>query len=247
MKLVLVVAFLAVSAVRSLHLPPLARPPLRARLLHACLPAELSQEWSTAPVAPAGSSSGEDLMAIVLTWLPEMLQGLDVVCGELAGSADAADAALTAEELLCAQMLGKNVLNGGEEAAEEEDDEFVTVGRPWLHTNAFQLATGTTPAALGQAVWEHATSAGFLAPGGGGGGLLVLVPQLEADFAAFEKLGAAVAAAGKREINGELQVQACHPSADVPAQRCPVPLLQLFVDDPALGFDQAGEGLVMPQ
>ena len=126
--------------------------------------------------------------------------------------------------------------------------------------------------------------------------LLVLVPQLEADFALFEQVGAAVAAAARqarrviwapgaraaaqlglrpppsatstwravrvaylppacmvamaaplspsislaisldlrREINAELQVQACHPNAKVAARRCPVALFQFFLDSPDL-------------
>ena len=38
----------------------------------------------------------------------------------------------------------------------------------------------------------------------------------------------------RREINAELQVQACHPNAKVAARRCPVPLFQLFLDSPDL-------------
>ena len=122
--------------------------------------------------------------------------------------------------------------------------------------------------------------------------LLVLVPQLEADFALFEQVGAAVSAAARqarrvirtpgaraaaqlglrpppsatstwravrvaylppasmvamaaplspsisidlrREINAELQVQACHPNAKVAARRCPVALFQFFLDSPDL-------------
>ena len=38
----------------------------------------------------------------------------------------------------------------------------------------------------------------------------------------------------RREINAELQVQACHPNAKVAARRCPVALFQFFLDSPDL-------------
>ena len=111
---------------------------------------------------------------------------------------------------------------------------FVRIGRPWLHTEAFNLATGVTPSALGTAMWDHASGSAFLAPGAGGGGLIVLVPQLVDDLELFEALGERFRTAAQREINPELQLQSCHPSAAAPAQRSPVPLYQLFVDSPEL-------------
>ena len=71
---------------------------------------------------------------------------------------------------------------------------------------------------IGSAVWGQATAAAFLREGGGGGGLLILVPQLAGDLELFEKLGAAITAAARREINAALMVQACHPQAGVAAR-----------------------------
>ena len=41
----------------------------------------------------------------------------------------------------------------------------------------------------------------------------------------------------RREINVELQVQACHPNAKTAARRCPVALFQFFTDSPDLYVD----------
>ena len=41
----------------------------------------------------------------------------------------------------------------------------------------------------------------------------------------------------RREINAELQVQACHPNAKAAARRCPVALFQFFTDSPDLYVD----------
>ena len=158
-------------------------------------------------------------MQRVLEWLPDMLVGLEIAC-ELTDDEEAST------EGLCEKLTG--------EGDDPDDMEFVMIGRPWLHTAAFQLATGSTLSAVGEEVWGHASGSDFLAPGGGGGGLLVLVPQLASDVSLFQQLGGAIEAAAKREINGELILQACHPEVAVPAHRCPVPLYQLFVDSPEL-------------
>ena len=41
----------------------------------------------------------------------------------------------------------------------------------------------------------------------------------------------------RREINSEMQVQACHPKSAAAARRCPVPLFQFFSDSPELFVD----------
>ena len=347
-------AFLVVADALQAGAPGAMRTRLPALSVRAQVPVELAEgEWGSAPIAAAGQESAEGLMQRVLEWLPDMLVNLEVQMALTDNPKDVeAHAIETAED------------------PDPEDFEFVKVGRPWLHTEAFHLATGATTAELGAAVWAKAEGAAFLQQGAGGGGLggrcksaagasrqraisahpaclrgwgvptfpeaslrpprsprralvserpqaeetvraacfrsallppcvqplahrlLVLVPQLEADFALFEQVGAAVAAAARqarrvirtpgaraaaqlglrpppsatstwravrvaylppasivamlaslspsisldlrREINAELQVQACHPNAKVAARRCPVPLFQFFLDSPDL-------------
>ena len=137
-------------------------------------PVELAEgEWGSAPIAAAGPESAEGLMQRVLEWLPDMLVNLEVA---VALTDEPADVEAHADEILSAKTAGK--AEGQAEAeAEAEDDpdpedfEFVAVGRPWLHTAAFHLATGATPAELGAAVWAEAEGSAFLRQGGGGGGL----------------------------------------------------------------------------
>ena len=347
-------AFLVVADALQAGAPGAMRTRLPALSVRAQVPVELAEgEWGSAPIAAAGQESAEGLMQRVLEWLPDMLVNLEVQMALTDNPKDVeAHAIETAED------------------PDPEDFEFVKVGRPWLHTEAFHLATGATTAELGAAVWAKAEGAAFLQQGAGGGGLggrcksaagasrqraisahpaclrgwgvppfpeaslrpprsprralvperpqaeetllaacfrsallppcvqplahrlLVLVPQLEADFALFEQVGAAVAAAARqarrvirtpgaraaaqlglrpppsatstwravrvaylppasivamlaslspsisldlrREINAELQVQACHPNAKVAARRCPVALFQFFLDSPDL-------------
>ena len=347
--------FLVVADALQAGAPGAMRTRLPALSVRAQVPVELAEgEWGSAPIAAAGQESAEGLMQRVLEWLPDMLVNLEVQMALTDNPKDVeAHAIETAED------------------PDPEDFEFVKVGRPWLHTEAFHLATGATTAELGAAVWAKAEGAAFLQQGAGGGGLggrcksaagcasrqraisahpaclrgwgvptfpeaslrpprsprralvserpraeetllaacfrsaqlppcvhalahrlLVLVPQLEADFALFEQVGAAVAAAARqarrvirtpgaraaaqlplrpppsapstwravrvaylppasivamlaplspsisldlrREINAELQVQACHPNAKVAARRCPVALFQFFLDSPDL-------------
>merc|ERR1719162_2840463 len=233
-------ALLAVADALQASAPGAVRTRLPALSVRAQAPVELAEgEWGSAPIAAAGPESAEGLMQRVLEWLPDMLVNLE---GAVALTDEPADVEAHADEILSAKTAGK--AEGAAEAeAEAEDDpdpedfEFVAVGRPWLHTAAFHLATGATPAELGAAVWAEAEGSAFLRQGGGGGGLLVLVPQLEADFALFEQVGAAVSAAARREINVELQVQECHPNAKTAARRCPVALFQFFTDSPDLYVD----------
>ena len=218
------------------------RLPERSLIAAQAAPAELSAaDWRAVPIAAAATDSAESLMQEVLEWLPNMLQNLNVDC---ALTDDASDVAAYAAEELAAKVEAKMAadLSGKEEEEDEADvldDDFVNVGRPWLHTAAFELATGAQAGDLGSAVWSQATDAAFLREGGGGGGLLILVPQLAGDLELFEKLGAAIAAAARREINAALMVQACHPQAGVAARRCPIPLFQLFADSPDLYVDGA--------
>ena len=93
-------------------------------------------------------------MQRVLEWLPDMLVNLEVQMALTDNPKDVeAHAIETAED------------------PDPEDFEFVKVGRPWLHTEAFHLATGATTAELGAAVWAKAEGAAFLQQGAGGGGL----------------------------------------------------------------------------
>ena len=201
--------------------PVATRSPITLRALASALPLELSEAtWAASPTESAGSEAAEALMQRVLEWLPDMLVGLEIAC-----------APMDDEEASAEDLCEKLTTGEGDDA---DDMEFVTIGRPWLHTAAFQLATGSTLSAVGEEVWGHVSSSDFLAPDAGGGGLLVLVPQLASDVSLFQQLGGALEAAAKREINGELMLQACHPEAAMPAQRCPVPLYQFFVDSEEL-------------
>ena len=111
-------------------------------------------------------------MQRVLEWLPDMLVNLEVA---MALTDDPTDVEAHADEMISAKTAEK--AEGEAEADVDPDDpdpedfEFVAVGRPWLHTAAFQLATGATPAELGVAVWAEAEAADFLRQDGGGGGL----------------------------------------------------------------------------
>lgn len=255
-------AFLAVADALQAGAPGVVRTRLPALSVRAQAPVELAEgDWGSAPIAAAGPESAEGLMQRVLEWLPDMLVNLEV---EVALTDEPTDV-----EAHATKTAGKTE-GAAEEDPDPEDLEFVAVGRPWLHTAAFHLATGATPAELGAAVWAEAEGAAFLRQGGGGGGLrgrcksaagrgddrapivhlaclrgwgmptfpeallrpprslrgrrgasgrsetsrasallspcshplphrlLVLVPQLEADFALFEQVGAAVSAAARQ-------------------------------------------------
>lgn len=225
MRLITSLALLLLStdALRPHPSTLMRRAATRSTTLRAsAVPLELSEaNWASSPTPAAGSESADALMQRVLEWLPDMLVGLEIACAPM-------DDEQASAEQLCEK------LTTGEGDDDPDDMEFVTIGRPWLHTAAFQLATGSTLSAVGEEVWSHASSSDFLAPDAGGGGLLVLVPQLTSDVSLFQQLGGALEAAAKREINGEIMLQACHPEAAVPARRCPVPLYQFFVDSPEL-------------
>jgi hypothetical protein len=147
------IAFLAVAHALQAGAPGAVRTRLPALSVRAQAPVELTEgEWGSAPIAAAGPESAEGLMQRVLEWLPDMLVNLEVA---VALTDDPTDVDAHAAEA----------------DPDPEDDEFVAVGRPWLHTAAFHLATGATPAELGAAVWAEAEGAAFLRQGGVGGGL----------------------------------------------------------------------------
>ena len=147
--------FLVVADALQAGAPGAMRTRLPALSVRAQVPVELAEgEWGSAPIAAAGQESAEGLMQRVLEWLPDMLVNLEVQMALTDNPKDVeAHAIETAED------------------PDPEDFEFVKVGRPWLHTEAFHLATGATTAELGAAVWAKAEGAAFLQQGAGGGGL----------------------------------------------------------------------------
>ena len=152
-------ALLAVADALQAGAPGAVRTRLPALSVRAQAPVELAEgEWGSAPIAAAGPESAEGLMQRVLEWLPDMLVNLEV------------EVALT-DEPTDVEAHATKTEGAAEEDPDPEDLEFVAVGRPWLHTAAFHLATGATPAELGAAVWAEAEGAAFLRQDGGGGGL----------------------------------------------------------------------------
>ena len=151
--------FLAAADALQAGAPGAMRTRLPALSVRAQMPAELVEgEWGSAPIAAAGPESAEGLMQRVLEWLPDMLVNLEV------------EVALT-DEPTDVEAHATKTEGAAEEDPDPEDLEFVAVGRPWLHTEGFHLATGATPAELGLAVWAEAEGSAFLRPGGRGGGL----------------------------------------------------------------------------
>ena len=66
-------------------------------------------------------------------------------------------------------------LDGADAEEDELDADFVTIARPWLHTNAFHDLTGAEDV-LSQ-LWAHVSDAEYLREGGQGGTLLLLLPR----------------------------------------------------------------------
>ena len=166
MRLPAFLALLAVADALQAGAPGAVRIRLPALSVRAMVaPAELAEgEWGSAPIAAAGSDSAEALMQRVLEWLPDMLVNLEV---EVADTDEPTDV-----EALAAKTEGtRDAAKTAGEDPDPDDFEFVAVGRPWLHTEGFHLATGATPAELGLAVWAEAEGSAFLRPGGRGGGL----------------------------------------------------------------------------
>ena len=157
--------FLAAADALQAGAPGAMRTRLPALSVRAQMPAELVEgEWGSAPIAAAGPESAEGLMQRVLEWLPDMLVNLEV---EVAVTDEPTDV-----EALAAKTEGtRDAAKTAGEDPDPDDFEFVAVGRPWLHTEGFHLATGATPAELGLAVWAEAEGSAFLRPGGRGGGL----------------------------------------------------------------------------
>ena len=113
---------------------------------------------------------------------------------------------------------------------EEEDSDFVQVARPYLHTKEYHVVRGGSMLAVAQELWSHVEAAKFLE--GEGGTMLLLLPALS-DERAFDGLAEATRAALSREMP-KASLQACHPSRPGAVERTPLPLFQLFCDNPEL-------------
>ena len=103
------------------------------RALPACVPQvpEVLQgaEWALPPVV-GKAADGEALMNEVLTWLPGMLQTLE---------------------------LGDEPEEG--ENAADNDSEFVDMARPWLHTKAFGVIKAPAQPEMAQELWAEMSGA----------------------------------------------------------------------------------------
>jgi len=177
----------------------------------AAVPKELLEAaWlpKVAEACPfAESKSGDLRMGDVLEWLSVMLVTLD-----LNESSDAD--VQTAEE---------------DEEEDELDEDFVNTARPWLHTKEF-FDVGVDD--MAQALWGHMSAAEYLQPNGSGGSLVLLLPAT-LPLEVFNEVVATVASVAA-QLNPELKTAGCHPDSGAQALRCPVPLVQLFNDNPEL-------------
>jgi len=103
------------------------------------VPAELQDDsFALPPAIGAPVGDGKALMGEVLTWLPGMLQSLE---------------------------LG-DVLEEGADVL-EDDSEFCDTARPWLHTKAFGTVTAPSQPEIGQELWAEISKAEFLKKEGG--------------------------------------------------------------------------------
>jgi len=132
-------------------------------------------------------------------------------------------------------MLVTLELSETSDVALEEDDEldedFVNAARPWLHTKAFFDVS--VDGGVAESLWEHMIGADYLQPNGEGGSLILLLPT-SMPKALFDEVVATVAETASLRINKELKVCGCHPEAGTAPSRSPVPLIQLFNDQPDL-------------
>jgi len=125
-------------------------------------------------------------------------------------------------------------LDGADAEEDELDADFVTIARPWLHTNAFHDLTGAEDV-LSQ-LWAHVSDAEYLREGGQGGTLLLLLPRAM-PLELLQRAAATVQGAVHAHLNAAVHVEPFHPDAEAVPYRSPTPLLRLFLDSPELLVD----------
>ena len=147
-------------------------------------------------------------MGEVLNWLSQMLINLDLSEEGDEPRADADD-------------------------DDELDEDFVLTARPWLHTKEFHEVSSD---GIAQGLWGPITAAEYIRKDGEGGSMLLLLPQ-ELSEPLLERIVKTVREVISTEVNPEVCVSGCHPTASKPSARSPVPLIQLFLDSPTLLVD----------
>ena len=121
---------------------------------------------------------------------------------------------------------------GDEDGEPEEDDDFVSAARPWLHTDGFAVVQGASHVELCEQIWENLSGADCLKTGGGS--FLLLVPDAAGHLRDFNTMVDVVQSAARSNLNEAVTVTACHPEAERVIDRCPVPVMLVFLDDPDL-------------
>lgn len=124
---------------------------------------------------------------------------------------------------------------------DEDDDNFVSASRPWLHTKGYHDVRGASVQELANRVWDRTAETDFLQKGGGT--LILLLPQLADDEPHLSAAAAALTAGARQSLNDGVLVTAYHPLSAEQRKRAPLPLLQVFLDDPSLLVDGGDTGL----
>jgi len=161
-------------------------------------------------------------------WLPELQ-----ACCAVAAATGPDEAGPEERMGMVLEWLQTMLVNLELQETEEEDEldaDFVNAARPWLHTKAF---FDVSAQGFAEVVWGHVSAADYLLPAGEGGSLLLLLPS-RLPLSLFERVADTVRSEVATHVNADAVVSGCHPDAEQPERKTPVPVVQIFADSPDL-------------
>jgi len=124
------------------------------------------------------------------------------------------------------------------ETDEEEEANFVLLGRAILHTQVAEVSFVSSVPAMHRDLWKLVEEAPYLASGGGG--VLFVAPRFT-NYDAFDDFASLVRSGLKGLVNRELHVRAYHPLHPRAAMRAPAAAMHVFLDDEELFIDGTGQ------